>query len=179
MNICLVLLFLATESFGEDSPMFRANEQHSGVYAATGVPNFNKVKWQFHTAGQVISSPAVVGGIIYIGCTDGNLYAVDREAGTQIWKFDAKNRITSSPAVSDGVVYFGAYNGVFYAISASRGQLRWKFETGGERRFSAKHLHGSQPAAKPRPTRGIAIFPPRLFPGARSTSAAATATSTP
>lgn len=148
---CLTLLFLALDSFGADSSMFRGNEQHSGVYDAVGVPKFDKVKWRFHTTGQVISSPAVVGRTIYVGSSDGNLYAVDREAGTQDWKFEAKSRITSSPAVSDGLVYFGAYNGTFYAVDASSGRLKWKFETGGERRFSAKHLHGSQPAAESMP----------------------------
>jgi outer membrane protein assembly factor BamB len=131
--------------------MFRGNLQHAGVYDAKGVPKLGKVKWRFHTAGQVISSPAIAGNNIYVGSTDGNFYAVDREKGTQKWKFEAKSRITSSAAVADGIVYFGAYNGAFYALDASNGQLKWKFETGGERRFSAKHLHGSQPAAETMP----------------------------
>jgi outer membrane protein assembly factor BamB len=149
--LCIAGLLLASTSFCADSTMFRGNERHSGVYNATGVPKFSKVKWQFHAAGQVISSPAVVGKTVYVGSTDGNLYAVDRETGTQKWKFEAKSRITSSPAVSDGLVYFGAYDGVFFAVDASTGQLKWKFQTGGERRFSARHLHGSQPAAETAP----------------------------
>ena len=126
--------------------MFRGNAQHSGVYDAAGVTKLSGVKWQFHTAGEVISSPAVVGGTIYVGSTDGNMYAVNRETGKLQWKFDAKSRIASSPAVSDGIVYFGAYDGSFYAVDAAAGQLKWKFHTGGERRFEGKHLHGSQPA---------------------------------
>jgi outer membrane protein assembly factor BamB len=131
--------------------MFRGDTQHSGVYAAAGVPSFSKVKWQFHTVGQIISSPAVVGETVYVGGTDGNLYAVDRDAGTLKWKFAAKSRIASSPAVSAGLVYFGAFDGNFYAVDAATGQLKWKFQTGGERRFSGKHLHGSQPAAETMP----------------------------
>lgn len=130
--------------------MFRGNPQHSGVYDADGVAQLSGVKWKFHTAGELISSPAVVGVTIYIGSTDGNLYAVNRETGTLQWKFDAKSRITSSPAVSDGIVYFGAYDGNFYAVDAA-GQLKWKFHTGGERRFAGKHLHGSQPADETMP----------------------------
>ena len=126
--------------------MFRGNARHSGVYDAAGVTKLSGVKWQFHTAGEVISSPAVVGGTIYVGSTDGNMYAVNRETGKLQWKFDAKSRIASSPAVSDGIVYFGAYDGSFYAVDAAAGQLKWKFHTGGERRFEGKHLHGSQPA---------------------------------
>lgn len=143
-----VTLFLSLPAFSADATMFRGNPQHTGVYSAARVPVFNKIKWKFHTGGMVISSPAVVGGIVYIGSTDGNLYAVDRDSGAQKWKFDAKSRVVSSPAVTNGVVYFTAYDGNFYAVDATSGQLKWKFQTGGERRFAATHLHGSQPAAE-------------------------------
>ena len=131
--------------------MFRGNLQHSGVYEGAGVPKFNKAKWSFHTGGMVISSPAVVEGMAYVGSTDGNFYTVDAGTGKERWKFEVKSRITSSPAVSAGVIYFGAYDGNFYALDSTRGKLRWKFQTGGERRFTAKHLHGVQPAGETAP----------------------------
>ncbi len=148
---CFAILLFALPAFCADASMFRGNAEHSGVYDAAEVKKFSKVKWKFHTAGQVISSPAVVGGTIYVGSTDGNLYAVDSEAGTLKWKFEAKSRIASSPAVSGGLVYFETYDGNFYAVDAATGQLKWKFPTAGERRFSATHLHGSQPAAETMP----------------------------
>jgi outer membrane protein assembly factor BamB len=149
--LCLAVLFFSQPAFCADATMFRGNAQHSGVYDAAGAATLGSVKWKFHIGGQVISSPAVVGETIYVGGTDGILYAVNREAGTLKWKFEAKSRIASSPAVSDGMVYFGAYDGNFYAVETATGQLKWKFQTGGERRFSARHLHGSQPAAETMP----------------------------
>ncbi len=143
-------LLAALPGFSQ-SPAFRANLLHSGVYNAPGVPAFNKVKWTFHTQGPVISSPAVLDGTVYAGSKDGNLYAVDSQTGQQKWKFETKSRIASSPAVADGMVYFGAYDGNFYAIDTATGQLKWKFQTGGERHFSAQHLHGFQPAAETMP----------------------------
>lgn len=137
--------------FCQSPAMFRGNLAHSGVYDAEGIAAFTKVKWTFRTSGQVISSPAVSGGTVYVGSTDGSLYAVDRETGTQKWKFEAKSRIASSPAVAGGLVYFGAYDGNFYAVDAATGQVKWKFKTNGERRFSAKHLDGLQPAAETMP----------------------------
>jgi outer membrane protein assembly factor BamB len=128
--------------------MFRGNPQHSGIYEAAGVPKFNRVKWKFHTGGHVFSSPAVSNGTLFAGSTDGNLYALDLEAGTQKWKFATGARVTSSPAVVGGAVYFESYDGYFYAVDAVTGQLKWKFQTGGERRFIAKHLHGGLPAAE-------------------------------
>jgi eukaryotic-like serine/threonine-protein kinase len=143
----LLALALCSPAFADDA-MFRGNPQHTGVYAASGVPQFTKIKWQFHTGGQILSSPAVAGGTLYVGSSDHLLYALDLAAGTQKWKFQTDGRITSSPAVSSGIVYFDSYDSYFYAVDAATGQLKWKFHTSGERRFSAKHLHGSEPAAE-------------------------------
>ncbi len=130
---------------------FRGNPQHTGVYEAKGVPKFTGVKWQFHTRGQVLSSPAIAGDSLYFGSSDHCLYALDLAAGAQKWKFKTEGRVTSSPAVSAGIVYFGSYDGNFYAVDAASGQLKWKFQTGGERRFAAEHLHGAEPASETMP----------------------------
>ena len=37
------------------------------------------------------------------------------------------------------------------SVLKASGKLKWKFTTGGERRFAAKHLHGTQPAAETMP----------------------------
>lgn len=131
--------------------MFRGNPQHSGVYDGIGVPKLSALKWSFHTSGMVIGSPAVADGTAYVGSTDGNFYAVDATTGKQKWKSEIKSRITSSAAVAGGNVYFGAYDGRFYALDAAAGNMKWKFQTGGEHRFTAKHLHGVQPAAETMP----------------------------
>ena len=144
-------LLLSLPGLGADSAMFRGNPAHTGVYNAAGVSKFSKVKWKFHTDGMVISSPAVAEGVVYVGSTDGKLYAVDRESGAQKWKFDAKSRVVSSPAVANGTVYFTAYDGNLYAVVAATGTQKWKFQTAGERRFAATHLHGSQPVAEAMP----------------------------
>ena len=135
----------------EQDVMFRGNPEHTGVYGAAGVPKFTGVKWQFHTQGQILSSPAIAGDKLYFGSSDHSLYALDLATGALKWKFKSAGRITSSPAVSAGVVYFGSFDGNFYAVDAATGQLKWKFQTGGERRFAAKHLHGAEPAAETMP----------------------------
>ena len=56
--------------------MFRGNPEHTGVYGAVGVPKLTGVKWQFHTRGQVISSPVAAGNTVYVGSSDGNVYAL-------------------------------------------------------------------------------------------------------
>jgi eukaryotic-like serine/threonine-protein kinase len=146
--LAALFISISLTAFGRDAAMFRGDLAHTGVYNAVGVPKFSQIKWKFHTDGQVISSPAVAGGMIFVGSTDGNLYAVDLESGAQKWKLFTGVRVTSSPAVENGVVYFGSYSGRFYAVDAVTGKLKWKFQTEGEKRFEGKHLHGSQPAAE-------------------------------
>jgi eukaryotic-like serine/threonine-protein kinase len=82
----LLLLVLCAPASCDDATMFRGNPQHTGVYGRSAVQRFNRIKWRFHTDGRVISSPAVSNGIVYVGSADGNLYAIDRESGTQKWK---------------------------------------------------------------------------------------------
>lgn len=151
VRYCVFTLVLGLPALGQGAAMFRADLAHTGVYDAPGVPRFNKIKWRFHTGGQVFSSPAVANGMAFVGSTDGNLYALDLETGAQKWKLFTGVRVTSSPAVEGGVVYFGSYSGRFYAVDAASGTLKWKFQTEGEKRFEGKHLHGSEPAAETMP----------------------------
>lgn len=152
MKRLLIFSFLALcwPARAQDA-MFRGNPQHTGVYDAAGVPKFNKIRWIFHTNGQVLSSAAIAQGTLYVGSNDDFLYALDLATGAPKWKFKTDSRIASSPAVFAGLVYFGSYDDNFYALDAATGQLKWKFHTGGERRFAGKHLHGALPAAETMP----------------------------
>lgn len=142
---------LAAPMPADDAAMFRGNPQHTGIYDGPGVPAFSKVKWKFHTKGMVFSSPAIANGNAYVGSTDGNVYAVNLETGEQKWKFTTQARVNSSPAVANGTVFFGSYDGNLYAVDGAGGKLKWKFQTEGERRFAAKHIHGSLPLAETMP----------------------------
>jgi outer membrane protein assembly factor BamB len=137
--------------FAQDSGMFRGDAAHSGIYAGSGVPKLNGVKWKFRTGGEVVSSPAVVGGVVYVGSNDGRLYAIDEATGSLKWKFATGARVSSSPAVADGVVFFGSYDGNFYAVDAATGKVKWKFKNAGERRYAATHLHGALPVGETMP----------------------------
>jgi outer membrane protein assembly factor BamB len=146
----LSILFVSTAVFAQDTPMFRNDPAHSGIYAG-GLPKFHGAKWTFHTHGEITSSPAIVQGVVYVGSNDGNLYAIDQQTGAEKWKFPTEARIASSPAVANGLVYFSSYDGNFYAVNTATGKLQWKFGIPGERRFAATHLHGSLPAGETMP----------------------------
>ncbi|MFD9958659.1 PQQ-binding-like beta-propeller repeat protein [Amycolatopsis sp. NPDC058986] len=85
--------------------------------------------WFFQTGGELYSSPAVDGGVVFVGSTDRSLYAVDLATGTQRWRYIAGGPITSSPAVANGVVYVGCNDGNVHAVDAATGGKRWTFAT--------------------------------------------------
>jgi len=147
----VLALALCCPAFAGDATMFRGDSRHSGVYPGAGITHLDGLKWKFHTQGYVNSSPAVQNGVVYVGSTDGNLYAIDAAAGTLRWKFATGSRVVSSPAIAGGRVEFLSYDGYFYALDALTGKVDWKFRTGGEHRFEATHLHGMLPADETMP----------------------------
>src|SRR5256885_1328528 len=128
--VCLSLLVICGRAFAQDVSMFRGNLQHAGVYESAGVRKFNRVKWQFHTRGMVIGSPGFAVGLVYVGSTDGNFYAMDAPSGALRWKFKTGDVVHASPAIADGMVFIGSWDSYFYAIDAASGQEKWKFKTG-------------------------------------------------
>jgi outer membrane protein assembly factor BamB len=91
-----------------------------GVYTfdppASGLGNATQ-RWYVPT-GLVLSSPAVgADGTIFVGSTDGNLYAINNVTGVVKFKYTVGAAINSSPAIgSDGTVYFAADDGNLYAV---------------------------------------------------------------
>jgi len=128
-----------------ETAMFRGDEKHSGIYSSNAIADNPKVKWKFKTNGYVNSSPALAGDRLYAGSSDSNLYCLDATSGALIWKFKTNGIVNSSPAVVKGIVYFSSYDGNFYALDATNGNVKWKFTTAGEKRFSARGIHGYLP----------------------------------
>jgi outer membrane protein assembly factor BamB len=69
---------VTTTEAAEETPvaMFRGNLERTGVYPSGGPTQLNGLVWKFETAGAVTFSPAISGGVVYFGSTDGYLYAV-------------------------------------------------------------------------------------------------------
>src|SRR5689334_418557 len=127
-----------------DSAMFRGGPSHQGVYDSSA-PSLGAVKWRFHPGGKFFSSPTVSNGVVYIGNSDGKLYAIRSGDGSSIWSFKTAGAVNSTPAVWNGVVVVSSRDGNVYGIDAASGSKRWAFKTGGERRFTAPGIHGISP----------------------------------
>jgi outer membrane protein assembly factor BamB len=125
--------------------LFRGDPTHSGVYPSPKVPALDRVKWKFKTGSRVVSSPAVVGGTVYIGSADHFVYALSAADGSVKWRYKTGGAVNSSPAVATDRVFVSSLDGDVYALDAVDGTLKWKFKTGGERRFTAPGIHGVMP----------------------------------
>lgn len=71
----------------------------------------------------------VVGGRVYVGSLDTNVYCLDAANGTVNWKFKTEGYITSSPAVVDGAVYVVSQepdSGALYKLDAGSGDVIWR-----------------------------------------------------
>jgi outer membrane protein assembly factor BamB len=80
------------------------------------------------------SSPVVDDGVIYIGCYDGYVRAIDVNNGLTIWQTQIfTGAVEATPAFYDGVVYVGA--SMVFALSAADGDTLWSIDIGG--------IHGS------------------------------------
>lgn len=119
----------AKPSAKADWSMFRGSPALAGV-AAGALPAAPILLWSFKTGGAVKSSAAIVGGRVYVGSHDRNLYALELADGKKVWAFTNREAIESSPLVLNGSVYVGSTDGNLYALDGASGAALWKFATG-------------------------------------------------
>ena len=103
-----------------DWPQFRFDRQHNGDQPFESTLNRKNIPsagllWQGDLGGELVdmSSPAVAGGVVYIGEFDGNFaaYSADgcgaSECDNPLWTASLAE-IDDSPAVANGIVYIGS-----------------------------------------------------------------------
>ncbi len=87
-------------------------------------------------SGTFYSTPAVVYGRVFLGNTDGRVYAYDASTGRLDWAVQTGAYVYASPAVTNApglgpTVYLGSYDGTFYAFNAESGKISWQFNAHG------------------------------------------------
>jgi len=127
----LVTTSLAVSPVGraQDWPMYRGGPELRGI-AGGSLPDKPVLLWRFKTSGPVKSSAAVVNNRVFIGSSDGNVYALKLADGHKLWSFKTGGDVESSPLVLQEKVFTGASDGFLYALDAASGALKWKYETG-------------------------------------------------
>jgi outer membrane protein assembly factor BamB len=86
--------------------------------------------------GTFYSTAAADYGRVFLGNTDGRVYAYDAFTGELDWAVQTGDYVYSSPAITSApglgpTVYVGSYSGVFYAINARSGRVSWRFDAHG------------------------------------------------
>ncbi len=71
--------------------------------------------WRYQSQVDIISSPTVVNGAVYLGLED--VYAFNATTGTLIWRYGTGQGF-STPMVASGVVYAGSFDSYLYALYA-------------------------------------------------------------
>jgi outer membrane protein assembly factor BamB len=83
-------------------------------------------------SGTFYSTAAVVYGRVFLGNTDGRVYAYDAATGRLDWAVQTGGYVYASPAVVNApglgpTIYIGSYSGIFYALNARSGHVSWRF----------------------------------------------------
>ena len=118
---------------GDGGKVMAINRSAPG-YDEEGNPSWKKQgEWVYPRGqdsfiGAIVGSPVVVEDTLYVGSSDGKVYALDAVYGDKRWEFDTGGKIWTSPAVEDEVVYISNYEGRLYALSGQDGSLLWEIE---------------------------------------------------
>ena len=88
-------------------------------------------------SGNFYSTAAVMYGRVFLGNTDGRVYAYDARNGALAWAVQTGAYVYSSPAVTNApgigpTVFIGSYDGNLYAINAHTGAISWRYDAGGK-----------------------------------------------
>ncbi len=71
---------------------------------------------------------------VFVGSSDGGLYALRAEDGSLLWRFQTLGFVQCEPlydAATDSL-FFGSNDGALYRVDATTGQLRYRFMTNAE-----------------------------------------------
>lgn len=70
------------------------------------------------------ATPVVADGVVYVGSTDGGIYAIDAAKGSKLWRHDATARIHAGLALTEHELIAGCYDGTILRLD--RRSLREK-----------------------------------------------------
>jgi hypothetical protein len=110
-------------------PIFRGDQRLTGV-AKGRLPDRMKLLWTFKTDDEIKSSPVIYGLVVFIGSSDGKVYALSLHDGNKIWEYDTGSPVEAPPLLVYDTVFIGTLDGILYALDARKGEPKWTYETG-------------------------------------------------
>jgi outer membrane protein assembly factor BamB len=96
--------------------------------------------WEFQGHGP-FGTPKVDGDTVYVGSTDGNLYAIAIATGWPRWVYSAKEDLSTRPALASGLVLVASLQDTVFAVDAATGAWKWHHRR--EQKSSSLTIHGA------------------------------------
>jgi outer membrane protein assembly factor BamB len=102
---------------------------HSGLQPGPAPDANPALAWRFDTGSEILASPIVADGMVFVTNREGFLYAVDAATGTQRWRVELGQYVLrTTPTYHDGTLYLVAgFDAI--AIDAATGAERWRVVT--------------------------------------------------
>lgn len=85
----------------------------------TGDITSTALLWSYPLEKHTMSTPAIVGDLIFVSDTGRLVHCVDRKTGKQRWTHELKGEMWASPYIADGKVYIGSRRGDLCVFEAS------------------------------------------------------------
>ena len=104
----------------------------TSIAPASGI----KPVWTFKCEDEIRGTPLLHQGVLYIGCYDNNLYALNAADGKFQWKYATDGGIVTRPAIYENNIYFGSEDQRLHVVSSRTGKLVWTY-------FTEGHIHSS------------------------------------
>ena len=118
----------APQTRPEDWAMFMHDLHFSGKSPDAMLKPPLELRWKYKTGGPIHASPVIVDGTVYVGSTDGVLYALDAKRWGVKWTFRTGDAIRYAAAVWNNHVFFSSRDNYVYSLDAKTGELVWKFK---------------------------------------------------
>jgi outer membrane protein assembly factor BamB len=115
-----------TRAIDGDVPAYLGDASHSG--AMTGPPPAKnpRLAWRFDTGSEILASPVVADGTVFVANRGGYLYAVDAASGQQRWRLEVGQYVQrTTPTYRDGMLYLVSGFDTL-AVDADTGEIVWK-----------------------------------------------------
>jgi outer membrane protein assembly factor BamB/tRNA A-37 threonylcarbamoyl transferase component Bud32 len=127
-------------AIGEEMLFFGCEDGSVVAYDIRGEP-----RWRARARRSVTSTPFLdsTEGILFVGSTDWNVYALDARSGWVVWRTRTGGPVISSATLADGIVYVGSVDKHVYALEAQSGRVVWKYETEGQVTSSPAYANGA------------------------------------
>jgi len=91
-----------------------------------------KPLWSFKCEDEIRGTPTLHQGMLFIGCYDNNLYALNAADGQFQWKYATEGGIVSRPIIFDNNVIFGSEDKRLHVVGMRAGKVVWTYYTDGK-----------------------------------------------